>query len=75
MIDATCRLDAPLPTALAPGTKPRVLVAMSGGVDSSLAAALVVEAGYEAIGVSMHLAGDSSRCCSRGSPKALQGSF
>jgi len=37
---------------------------MSGGVDSSLAAALVVEAGYEAIGVSLHLAGGASRCCS-----------
>jgi tRNA-specific 2-thiouridylase len=41
-----------------------MVVAMSGGVDSSLAAALVVEAGYEAIGVSLHLAGDASRCCS-----------
>jgi tRNA-specific 2-thiouridylase len=37
---------------------------MSGGVDSSLAAALLVEQGHEVIGVSMHLAGASSRCCS-----------
>jgi tRNA-specific 2-thiouridylase len=42
----------------------RVVVAMSGGVDSSLAAALVVEGGAEAIGVTMHLAGANSRCCS-----------
>lgn len=37
---------------------------MSGGVDSSVAAALLVEAGFEVIGITMHLAGDASRCCS-----------
>jgi tRNA-specific 2-thiouridylase len=37
---------------------------MSGGVDSSVAAALVVERGAEAIGVTLHLAGAASRCCS-----------
>lgn len=42
----------------------RVVVAMSGGVDSSLAAALVAETGAETIGVTMHLAGSGSRCCS-----------
>ena len=31
----------------------RVLVAMSGGVDSSVAAALLVEAGHEVVGVTM----------------------
>jgi tRNA-specific 2-thiouridylase len=41
----------------------RTVVAMSGGVDSSVAAALMVERGHEAIGVTMSLAGDSSRCC------------
>ncbi len=47
------------------GTAPgRVVVAMSGGVDSSVAAALVAEAGHEVVGVTLHLAGSASRCCS-----------
>jgi tRNA-specific 2-thiouridylase len=33
----------------------KVIVAMSGGVDSSLAAALLLEAGYEVVGVHMRL--------------------
>jgi len=37
---------------------------MSGGVDSSVAAALAVERGYEAVAVTLHLAGAASRCCS-----------
>jgi tRNA-specific 2-thiouridylase len=48
----------------APGATGRVVVAMSGGVDSSLAAAIVAGRGDEAIGVTMRLAGDASRCCS-----------
>ena len=43
---------------------PRIIVAMSGGVDSSLAAALLTEESFEVVGVTMHLAGDASRCCS-----------
>ncbi len=36
-------------------SKPKVLVAMSGGVDSSVAAALLVRAGYEVVGCFMRL--------------------
>lgn len=44
----------------------RVLVAMSGGVDSSVAAALLADQGHEVVGVTMKLwGGDSdSGCCS-----------
>jgi tRNA-uridine 2-sulfurtransferase len=49
--------------------KGRVLVAMSGGVDSSVAAALLVEAGFDVVGATMKLFcyGDSvpdRPCCS-----------
>ncbi|NNN18830.1 MAG: tRNA 2-thiouridine(34) synthase MnmA [Acidimicrobiaceae bacterium] len=44
----------------------KVLVAMSGGVDSSVAAALLVEQGHEVVGATMKLWGGSSDsgCCS-----------
>ncbi len=49
----------------------KIMVAMSGGVDSSLAAALLHEAGHDVTGVTMHLwEGDDDRlaeslCCSQ----------
>ena len=48
---------------------PKVVIAMSGGVDSSVAAALLKQQGYEVIGMMLRLWSepgreDSNRCCS-----------
>ena len=47
--------QAPPPSFRGKPKKQRVLVAMSGGVDSSVAAALLVEQGYEVIGATMQV--------------------
>ncbi|MDI6893496.1 MAG: tRNA 2-thiouridine(34) synthase MnmA [Bacillota bacterium] len=51
-----------------PADGKRVLAAMSGGVDSSVAAALLVEAGFSVVGITMKLPGDETGgegvCCS-----------
>jgi tRNA-specific 2-thiouridylase len=45
-------------------TKGRVAIGMSGGTDSSAAAAMLVDQGYEVIGLTAHMWKDGSRCCS-----------
>jgi tRNA-specific 2-thiouridylase len=44
--------------------KKRAAVGMSGGTDSSVAAALLVEQGWEVIGLTAHMWKEGSRCCS-----------
>jgi tRNA-specific 2-thiouridylase len=48
----------------------RVAVAMSGGVDSTVAAAMLVEAGYDVVGVMMRLWGEEENLCC--SPEAVE---
>ena len=56
-----------------PGIKDKVAVAMSGGVDSSVAAALLVEQGYDVFGIMLRLWSEpgnfktdrDNRCCTR----------
>ncbi|MEM7395778.1 MAG: asparagine synthase-related protein, partial [Verrucomicrobiota bacterium] len=47
-----------------PDSRPRIAVGMSGGLDSSVVAAVCAEQGYEVIGLTLHMFKEGSRCCS-----------
>lgn len=42
----------------------RIAVGMSGGLDSSVVAALLCDQGFEVIGLTLHMFKEGSRCCS-----------
>lgn len=48
----------------ASGMRGRIGVGMSGGIDSSVAAALLAGEGWEVIGLTLHMFKEGSRCCS-----------
>jgi tRNA-specific 2-thiouridylase len=45
-------------------TPRRIAIGLSGGIDSSVAAALLVDQGWEVIGFTLHMFKEGSRCCS-----------
>ncbi|MBY0357826.1 MAG: tRNA 2-thiouridine(34) synthase MnmA [Candidatus Obscuribacterales bacterium] len=61
-----CSLATAKQSTLAPKTKTRVAVCMSGGVDSSATALLLQKAGYDIVGITGWLIKSGSRCCDTG---------
>ena len=63
----------------APGGEPQVVVAMSGGVDSSVTAAPIAEAGYDVVGITLQLydhgaaVGRKGLLCRPGHPRRAAG--
>ena len=60
----------PSAASIGPGARPLVVAALSGGVDSAAAAALLVEQGHQVVGMTMRLydargtaASSGGRCC------------
>jgi tRNA-specific 2-thiouridylase len=65
-VEDFCRVASQKPVAPAAAGRTRVAVAMSGGVDSSTTALIMLEAGYDVVGVTGWLVKAGSRCCDTG---------
>jgi len=65
-VEATVKRASKRKASPVPKNKTRVAVCMSGGVDSSTTAYLLMEQGYDIIGVTGWLIKSGSRCCDTG---------
>lgn len=66
LVEEVCNVAARREVRPVPRNKTRVAVLMSGGVDSSATAALMMEQGYDIVGVTGWLIKSGSRCCDTG---------
>ena len=66
LVEAVCQVAQSRDVRPVPKNKTRVAVLMSGGVDSSATAALMIDQGYDVVGVTGWLIKSGSRCCDTG---------
>ena len=66
LVAEICQVASKRAVSAVPKNKTRVAVLMSGGVDSSATAALMIDQGYDVVGVTGWLIKSGSRCCDTG---------